>query len=374
MKKNHLITFLLSLLGFGYGNGQNVGIGTSDPKTDLHINGGSSVYTGLILTNTYAGLTYTDGIHLGIQYQSDAPGNRYGYLMIKEDIPFRIGTNNFEAISLTAAGNVGIGYTLPEFKLEVSGSMRMRGSGRRMVFRNSENNADMGSLGVLNDSVISIADNNPSQISRFYFDVENAKLGIGAIPTANDGKVLVSYNSSTSNPQMTVKESSLGDYARFEFANNGAERVWHIAGQNVAGTGQTNLGNDILNIWNSGWGDLMSFRGDGRIGVWTLTPAIGYALSVNGKIVCEELKVQLSESWPDYVFGNDYKLSSLKQVENFIKLNKHLPNIPSAAEIEKNGLSIGEMQKKMMEKIEELTLYIIQQQKEIESLKSTLQK
>jgi hypothetical protein len=159
-----------------------------------------------------------------------------------------------------------------------------------------------------------------------------------------------------------------------EFANSGAERVWHIAGQNVAGAGTTNRANDILNVWNSGWGDLMSFRGDGRIGIWTTAPATGYALSVNGKIMCEELRVQLSESWPDYVFADNYTLPSLKIVESFIQANRHLPNIPSAKEIEKEGLGVGDMQKRMMEKIEELTLYIIQQQKEIDTLKSAIRK
>lgn len=369
MRKNHLLAISLAALSFGYANSQNVGIGTSAPVSKLHIHGGSSVYTGLILTNTATGVAFSDGIHVGIQYQEDAPVNRYGYLMVRENIPFKIGTNNNEILTLASNGNVGMGYSTPTLKLEVNGSIRMRGT-RRIVFRNNDDDADMGSIGLLNDSVISIADNNPVQSSRIYFDVENAKMGIGAIPTANDGKVLVSYNSSTANPQMTVKESVLGDYARFEFANSGAERVWHIAGQNVAGAGTTNRANDILNIWNSGWGDMMSFRGDGRIGIWTITPATGYALSVNGKIVCEELKVQLSESWPDYVFGENYSLMPLRGVESFIKTNRHLPGIPSASQLEIDGLSVGEMQRKMMEKIEELTLYIIQQQKEIDALKA----
>lgn len=370
MRKNYLFAIPLMVLSFGYAYSQNVGIGTASPQSDLHIFGGTSVYTGLILSNTAAGSAFSDGMHLGIQYQGDAPVNRYGYLMLRESVPFRIGTNNLDIISLTSAGNVGLGYSDPILRLEINGSMRMRGSGRRMVFRNNADDADMGSIGYLNDSVISIADNNPVQISRIYFDVENAKMGIGAIPTDNDGKVLVTYNSSTGNPQMTVKESILGDYARFEFANTGAERVWHIAGQNVAGAGTTNRANDIMNIWNSGWGDLMSFRGDGRIGIWTTTPATGYALSVNGKIICEEVKVQLSESWPDYVFSDGYPLMPLRRVESFINQNHHLPGIPNASQIEKEGLSIGQMQKKMMEKIEELTLYIIQQQKEIETLKA----
>lgn len=369
MKKIHFYALSFTFLLSGFGYGQHVGIGTNTPKVDLHIDGGSAVYTGLIISSAASGSNFTDGLHLGMQYQADVPGNRYGYFMIRESIPFKIGTNNLEIISLTPAGNVGIGYENPTFKLEVSGSMRMRGT-RRIVFRNNADDADMGSIGLLNDSVISIADNNPIQTSRIYFDVENAKMGIGAIPTANDGKVLVHYNSSTANPQMTVKESALGDYARFEFANSGAERVWHIAGQNVAGAGTTNRANDILNVWNSGWGDLMSFRGDGRVGIWTTSPANGYALSVNGKIICEELKVQLSESWPDYIFSDSYPLMPLSGVEAFIKANHHLPGIPAASKIEAQGLNIGEMQKMMMEKIEELTLYIIQQQKEIETLKA----
>ena len=96
----------------------------------------------------------------------------------------------------------------------------------------------------------------------------------------------------------------------------------------------------------------------------------GYKLAVTGKIICEEVKVKLvSSGWPDYVFANDYKLRPLQEVEKFIQINKHLPNIPSAAEVEKNGIEVGDMQKRMMEKIEELTLYVIELQKQVDDLK-----
>ncbi|MGB4850578.1 MAG: hypothetical protein WBP41_21810, partial [Saprospiraceae bacterium] len=75
--------------------------------------------------------------------------------------------------------------------------------------------------------------------------------------------------------------------------------------------------------------------------------------------------------FPDYVFAPDYKSLSLSEVERFIQLHHHLPNIPSASEVEENGLAVGEMQSKMMEKIEELTLYIIELNKRIESLENT---
>lgn len=110
--------------------------------------------------------------------------------------------------------------------------------------------------------------------------------------------------------------------------------------------------------------------GDVRIG--SATAATGYKVSIDGKVMCEELKVQLSP-WPDYVFANEYQLTSLDEVESFIKTNNHLPNIPAASVIESEGLNVGEMQGLMMEKIEELTLYIIEMNKTNKELQSRIE-
>ena len=99
-----------------------------------------------------------------------------------------------------------------------------------------------------------------------------------------------------------------------------------------------------------------------------------YTLNVNGKIIAEELRVDLSTSWPDYVFAQEYELKSIEEVEAHINEKHHLPGIPSAKEIEEDGLMVGDMQKRMMEKIEELTLYIIELNKEIENLKTKVYK
>ncbi len=95
-----------------------------------------------------------------------------------------------------------------------------------------------------------------------------------------------------------------------------------------------------------------------------------YKLLVGGKIIAEGVRVELEENWADYVFTPDYSLKPLHEVEQFIKDNGHLPNIPSAATVEEEGLDLGDMVTKQMEKIEELTLYIIEQQKQIDSLKT----
>jgi hypothetical protein len=104
--------------------------------------------------------------------------------------------------------------------------------------------------------------------------------------------------------------------------------------------------------------------GNVGIGVYPST----YKLEVNGTTRSKEVIVETG--WADYVFEKNYKLRSINEMEEFINENKHLPNIPSASEIEKNGLKVGETNKAMMEKIEELALYIIQLKKEIDVLKS----
>lgn len=97
------------------------------------------------------------------------------------------------------------------------------------------------------------------------------------------------------------------------------------------------------------------------------TPTVGYALSVNGKIISEEVRVE-ADVWPDYVFQKNYPLISLSQLEQFISTNKHLPNIPAAKQVHKEGFGLGDMNRRLLEKIEELTLYIILQEKRLNTL------
>ena len=121
--------------------------------------------------------------------------------------------------------------------------------------------------------------------------------------------------------------------------------------------------------------DRMFVNPDGRIIVGSSTgtsPAGSQMFKVRGGIQATDFTVTPLASWPDYVFAEDYKLKSLEETEAFIKANKHLPNIPAAAVIEKDGFALGDMQKRMMEKIEELTLYLIEANKEIQILKKQM--
>jgi len=95
-------------------------------------------------------------------------------------------------------------------------------------------------------------------------------------------------------------------------------------------------------------------------------------LKTTGLLCAKEIRVMLfgAPCWPDYVFGKDYNLLPLNEVEQFITENQHLPNVPSAAEVEANGVNIGEMNAILLKKMEEMTLYIIDLQKQIDELKN----
>ncbi|MNU43752.1 hypothetical protein D3C71_325430 [compost metagenome] len=151
-------------------------------------------------------------------------------------------------------------------------------------------------------------------------------------------------------------------------------------------------GKEGLNFWRvSSANYLLFLHNNGKIGVNTNNPTAqltvngnmlvgdpasvtlpsGYKLYVQTGILTERLKVAVkgTANWADYVFDQNYKLLDLKELDEFIKLNKHLPNIPSADEMVNNGLDVAEMDALLLSKIEELTLYVIELKKELEALK-----
>lgn len=93
-----------------------------------------------------------------------------------------------------------------------------------------------------------------------------------------------------------------------------------------------------------------------------------FQVNNNGHIYARQIRVNLDAAWPDYVFKSDYNIMPLNELEKFIQVNGHLPNVQPAADIKENGLDLGESNRILTEKIEELTLYLIEQQKLIEKM------
>lgn len=169
---------------------------------------------------------------------------------------------------------------------------------------------------------------------------------------ACDGTIVTSPTNST-NPTPGLRTVTMGNNNLF--FNTSASNFQ----DGTAGSGRIYIGNTMNSgsfpNLNSDPGVMSQFR-----------------LLVEGGILTERVKVALrsTANWADYVFANDYKLMSLKELDQYIQENKHLPGIQSSEELLKNGLDVADMQAKQMGKIEELTLHVIAQSKEIEELKA----
>lgn len=111
---------------------------------------------------------------------------------------------------------------------------------------------------------------------------------------------------------------------------------------------------------------------DGNVCIGTENP-IGYKLAVNGKIGCKGVVIENNSQWPDYVFADGYELRSLSEVEHFIDINGHLPEIPSESTVLAEGVDLGDMSALLLKKVEELTLYMIDQNKRIDAQQRTIE-
>ena len=160
--------------------------------------------------------------------------------------------------------------------------------------------------------------------------------------------------------------SGNASYLGFNARRNGS--TWYFSGNG------TNNGGALL--WTDASGNLLFANVAPTGGSAQQVLASNMHNNVNlilyndGLLQAKEVKVTLS-GWPDYVFGEDYKLISLGETEQFIKENGHLPGVPSAQEVEERGLSLGEMNARLMQKVEELTLHVIELQKQIDELKKS---
>ena len=195
----------------------------------------------------------------------------------------------------------------------------------------------------------------------------------------------LSWTASTDNIAVTgykiykngVLEATLGNVLTYQVTGLTASTPYSFtvtaidaAGNESTASNSVNITTNAIPEGGSGYWSLNNqdvYYSSGNVGVGTNAP--DEKLAVNGNIHTKEVRVDLN-NWPDYVFTKGYDLLTQQELAEYIKKNGHLPNIPSAKEVDENGISLGVMNAKLLEKIEELTLYILEQEKRIEKLEN----
>lgn len=326
------IFFFMAICFFycGYVSGQAVGIGTNNPNASAILEVSSSNKGLLIprlaskasISNPVQGLlVYETGTNLLYQFDGSSWQKMLNSTFWN--------SSDLRDFVFNTTDSIGIGTAAPLEKLHVSGGN----------FRLS------GNLGMTGNAGIGLI-------------VPEQQLHIRS-STASEGIILEAVN-----PILQLRQSNtpLEGYSNTGFLQ--------LSGNDIRlGTNSSNNSGKLVIRTNGNDRMWVDSAGNVTIG-FAYKAAQGYKLSVNGKIMAEEVRVQLDADWPDYVFAKEYKLMPLNDLRHFISRNKHLPGILPAVQVKDQGLDLADTQKRMMEKIEELTLYILQLKTEIDQLKS----
>jgi|GEM_PF-972512 len=287
---------------------------------------------------------------------------------------FSIFTNNAPRITVAdSTGYVGIGIFSPIERLHINGNIRGNRSAGALRIKTDFGYTDIGAQDATSSSMI-------TNLSNHFFN-KRIIVDSGELSSYNEDLRLLTSGIH----RLTVKQSNgnvgIGTYNPFS--------KLHIVGKirsyvDTINTNFLELGyngfNSIIN--NQSFGNLvfqsagvngLSINSSGKVTIGSVNNIPNnYKLFVEDGILTEKLKVAINNTadWADYVFEENYKLKTLKEVNDFVKTNKHLPNVPSASEMVNNGLNVAEMDAKLLEKIEEAYLYILQLDERLKNIEA----
>jgi len=356
----------------------NVGIGKYNPEYQLDVSNTARVLTDSDAIAIFKSTDNKAWINVADDDTSGFFSAENGHISIG---PYAgVNAQNFNIDVNT--NNVGIGTVSPSEKLEVAGNFKI----------GYQNKITSGSTSTFKSEIVPFTINGNTEFRNYYatgdydFYTGNGVHGNNELAFKIQSNGNVGIGTSDPKNKLTVKGviNSEGDGDFYGAWFGGEKRtenpsinmgVWHNnKGSIYWDSNERRLVFSTQNNDSSIFDNTMSLE-DGKVGIGIASVPSDYKLAVAGKIITEEIKVKLQSSgWPDYVFAKDYDLMSVEEVETYIKKNGHLPKMPSAKEVEKEGVLLGEMNKKLLEKIEELTLYTIAQEKKIQQQNKKIKK
>ena len=361
-----------------FDNGTGVGIGTINPTTLFHTNG-SLRFQNLTDSTSPFKILGTDNTGNVFEYNpselSGTASNDYDWLKPDGSFPTSINDNIY------TNGNVGINVTNPTASLNTNGTLK---------FENlTDSTSPFKILGT--DNTGNVFEYNPSELAGTASNDYDWLKPDGSFPTSINDNI---YTNGNVGINVTNPTASLNTSGTLKFENlTDSTSPFKILGTDNTGNVFEYNPSELSGIaandydWLKPDGSFPTSINDdvytnGKVGINTnvFPNQVGdvnvssYSLYAKGGILTEEVRVALSSEWADFVFNKEYKLEPLKNVEKFIIENKHLKDVPSAKEVEKNGIELGEMNKILLLKIEELTLYLIDMNKKIESQNAKIEK
>jgi hypothetical protein len=340
------------------GGAVSIGLGTNSANARLHIEKpptgtlGGNVPSAVQINGTQFNTVFNYGGQEEISIQSGKTGST-------------VSINTVSNGNILLGGNVGLSNSSPTAKLDIvtAGSVtkphirmyEFNNDYARLEFKNSTGNNYWHIAGYNNPT-------NASERLNFYNNTTGDIMSI-----TGDGKVGIG----TTTPEEKLTVVTPANSNGITHSDGSIKLTTYLGGATNGAYFGTPTNHPLSFYTNNSSAQVTLLQsGDFLIGTNNLTSGAGYKLRVGGKIFSEEVRVQLQSAWPDYVFDKKYKKMSIVELDKYLNENNHLPNIPSAMEIEKDGQHLGEIQRKMLEKIEELTLYIIELNKRIDKLES----
>lgn len=376
----------------------NHGIGTNSPNTFLEVR--KIVPGGLGPV-----LRLTGGGEIGGQSALDLAtfdpgGNAPAFRMIATDIgnyscrvdfqiktPGNLGNGLENKMSLTENGYLGIGVANPQSKLHVQGHLAAANPNSDQFVQLWADNAIIWKAGTQHGGLRfgSATDLNAANYSDKMRLMDNGNLGIG---TNNPTYKLHVEGNGYYNGNLVLgpEDHNAGPGKRIDFGMNSNSDPQSIGRYNVkadASELRVNISDEpgsedrFVIGWTpyntNNYTPLMHVNANGIVGIGaTVTTEPGYKLFVAEGIRTRKVKVD-GLNWADYVFHSNYRLRPLSEVEQYIKANGHLPEVPSEEEVKKEGIDLGNNQATLLKKIEELTLYVIEQNKRQDNQEKLIQ-